>query len=794
MAASGTADWSTTNGTNDQLLPESLTSDGSRGVGAGGGLGTGSAVTIANGATVEIDGPSAQSVTFAGTTGTLRLEDPQAFTGVISGMTGADAIDFSSLAYGVNIQATYSGDATGGTLTVTDGTQTARVALAGDYLSSSWTVSSDGKGGTSVVDPTLPPGVTLQPIDGGPTYYASNGFTYAANAGWDNPNFIPIGPWLDMLVTQSDATRWRDLDWNTGFALTQNSSLSVAASNGISVVQAAQDGILPGTGAETVGILTFDEASTYADAVSSPIKTTPNSIQNGRFWYVNNTWNYIRYGPPGGPGAPTDQQGFLYTPVATPNGSTRHIDASSVDLYLFAGAKIGIGGWLGALDNLGRDATQDEAARGSNYGDLITDQEAFTGGKTPLYAFIEDGGPYPTDTSAADYITPPELNWATWSSLIHGARGVIYFNHTFGGPAQGDDNLAGSFYQTVQPGQSVSIYTQVKNTDALVEQMAPVLNSPTALNYVAVNTPGYVNRVVTSLFSGIEVLAKDNNGQFYIFADTRDSETQKNIPATFTLADKNATSVTVVNENRTISVANGVFTDTFATGATVHIYKVNSSAGTGSPGDTTAPAAPVISSDTVSGNIVTLNGAAEANSTIAVFDNATKLGMATANGSGAWTYTTGTLASGSQSFTATATDAAGNVSPLSSPLVVTLAAAGGRRQRRVSGDQREFRDEQLQRLDGRRQFRPHKPRAAALCRQNGRKRRLCGGLRLGGVGRNLEPDDRDDGRQDLHAELLAAEPDRGLECQRLQGHMERADAAFRSPTLRSSDTSNTPTP
>ena len=42
---------------------------------------------------------------------------------------------------------------TGGTLTVTNGTQTANIALQGNYLSSYWTVSSDGQGGTIVVDP-----------------------------------------------------------------------------------------------------------------------------------------------------------------------------------------------------------------------------------------------------------------------------------------------------------------------------------------------------------------------------------------------------------------------------------------------------------------------------------------------------------------------------------------------------------------------------------------------------------------------------------------------------------------
>ena len=42
---------------------------------------------------------------------------------------------------------------TGGTLTITNGAQTEKIALTGDYLSSTWTVSSDGAGGTKVVDP-----------------------------------------------------------------------------------------------------------------------------------------------------------------------------------------------------------------------------------------------------------------------------------------------------------------------------------------------------------------------------------------------------------------------------------------------------------------------------------------------------------------------------------------------------------------------------------------------------------------------------------------------------------------
>src|SRR5208283_4971498 len=140
----------------DQSSPtrDVVGSEGPADAGADSRLAADSPVTIANGTTVAIDGSSAQSVTFAGTTGTLKLQDAVLFTGVISGLAGADAIDLSGFAYGANVTATYSGDASGGTLTVTDGAKTARIALSGDYRSSTWTLSSDGKGGTVVVDLT----------------------------------------------------------------------------------------------------------------------------------------------------------------------------------------------------------------------------------------------------------------------------------------------------------------------------------------------------------------------------------------------------------------------------------------------------------------------------------------------------------------------------------------------------------------------------------------------------------------------------------------------------------------
>jgi hypothetical protein len=49
----------------------------------------------------------------------------------------------------------YSGNSSGGTLIVTDGTHTTNIALIDNYLSSTFVGSSDGHGGTSVVDSPL---------------------------------------------------------------------------------------------------------------------------------------------------------------------------------------------------------------------------------------------------------------------------------------------------------------------------------------------------------------------------------------------------------------------------------------------------------------------------------------------------------------------------------------------------------------------------------------------------------------------------------------------------------------
>ncbi len=70
--------------------------------------------------------------------------------------TGATTLDLGDIAFGGATAASFSGTMSSGVLTVTDGTHTAKIRLSGDYLGLTFAVSSDGHGGTSVVDSSTP--------------------------------------------------------------------------------------------------------------------------------------------------------------------------------------------------------------------------------------------------------------------------------------------------------------------------------------------------------------------------------------------------------------------------------------------------------------------------------------------------------------------------------------------------------------------------------------------------------------------------------------------------------------
>ncbi len=57
----------------------------------------------------------------------------------------------------------YTGNAMSGTLTVTDGTHTARLTMLGSYVAANFHLADDGHGGTLVNDPPVSSGSAIAP-------------------------------------------------------------------------------------------------------------------------------------------------------------------------------------------------------------------------------------------------------------------------------------------------------------------------------------------------------------------------------------------------------------------------------------------------------------------------------------------------------------------------------------------------------------------------------------------------------------------------------------------------------
>jgi hypothetical protein len=112
------------------------------------------AMVISGGATLELASPYSGTVSFAAATGTLIIDNSSSFSGTIAGQLAiGDVIDLADITAGANATITYSGKDSSGTLTVSDGTHTANIALEGNYSLANFTAYSDGHGGTSVIDP-----------------------------------------------------------------------------------------------------------------------------------------------------------------------------------------------------------------------------------------------------------------------------------------------------------------------------------------------------------------------------------------------------------------------------------------------------------------------------------------------------------------------------------------------------------------------------------------------------------------------------------------------------------------
>lgn len=416
--------------------------------------------------------------------------------------------------------------------------------------------------------------------EGGPAYWSQWGSTKP----WTNPSFFPIGVWFESVAQQSDIDLDKAAGLNTYVELTRDSSASLVRSNGMWIVT---DSPLAGFGPESLGWLIADEADMYyrggydrwsgTDGWNTCI---PIQDQGGRCGYTvmdakkkaspqNGQPFYANYGKgvifwessatcapnqpiPCNPPANSAAGQFI-------NGG--YTDWISNDTYWYTDGDLCIGsqgGWLmagqGPIDASGRHSlTPAQCHRASNYGltiDKIRQLDASDGQYQPVWAFVEAG--HPSSHSIYPTITGPQIQGAVMNSLINEARGIIYFNHSFGGPCISQHVLRDACGATVRP------YVTAINQQ--IASLAPVLN-----------TQSYEWTFNPALDT---MLKQATDGTLYVFAMQKTGSAGDytfNLPPSVT-----ASSATVLNENRSVAISGNQFTDSFASEESYHIYKIES--------------------------------------------------------------------------------------------------------------------------------------------------------------------------------------------------------------------------
>ncbi len=404
-------------------------------------------------------------------------------------------------------------------------------------------------------------GVHLRQVDGGPNYFAK----FSPSLPVD-PAFFPIGVWYESVVAQGDIDKDKVAGLNTYVQLTDSTKMNLIAGAGMYAIQS--DPARAGT--ETVGWELPDEADMWAGpgsaawtgryagegTICSPAGsdcgyTVHNTILNG--YPADSRFRYANYGK-GVTFWDTDSEAATFV--------NKFQDVLSADNYWLTDENICIksegGGMFPASmlvpgQNGGSNRLPDPLChRPSNYGLTVDRLRSLVSpaGSKPVWAFVEVGHPN-KDSDSSLSAQPAQIVAAVWSSIIHGARGIIYFNHSFGGPCQTQHALRDPCYTSVR--------TAVTAVDTEIRQLAPVLNAP------------FADGVLTTGGS-IDASAKWYGGHYYVLAGSTQAAAQS---AALAMPCVGNATVTVVNENRTLKMTNGTFTDSFADGNAVHIYRVD---------------------------------------------------------------------------------------------------------------------------------------------------------------------------------------------------------------------------
>ena len=450
----------------------------------------------------------------------------------------------------------------------------------------------------------LPDGVTLRQIDGGPHYY---GHIDPGSAWMDQ--HIMVGAWLEQPLTATevsyDVAIGNNIYWNLA-----GNPLDIRDCGGsqpcrvnFAVIRAAgmhasSPDVTSESGSETVAYEGTDEPDMSFGHGSNgwnpqgPYNETsciPSGSQCGytvaNFFYSGHP---VSYGSPGYPaGKKPITQGFgkgvlFWETNAQAAKFLSYSDTLSADSYWMTDTALDLpsqGGCALLSDSAkacggggGTGLTTAQRALPANYAFNVTRLEqlqALNGHSKPITVDIETGCPETSDICT----TPDAFTAAAWHAIIAGARGIVWFQHNFGGPCIDfqtfyDGSNPSSPKYNCQQTPFVTLHDVVATVSSFNHEVASlnsVLLSPFAEHYVSVGN------------ADVSAMTKFSHGTFYVFAASGKPATPPadNQSVTFTVAGRYSGPVTVIGENRTLHAINGVFVDKFANEDSVHIYEIN---------------------------------------------------------------------------------------------------------------------------------------------------------------------------------------------------------------------------
>jgi hypothetical protein len=241
----------------------------------------------------------------------------------------------------------------------------------------------------------------------------------------------------------------------------------------------------------------------------------------------------------------TNAQAVVFTNGGSNTGKSFTLNAVSADLYFYSNNNT----ITDATTYLGIPAG--EIRRATNYGrhgiDKIRKLQHSAGIYQLVYGYVETASHCANVAQAT--LTDDMIEGAVWACLIHEARGIIYFVHDFiysGSNHCIRDNIGGHT-------------ARVTHLNARITALAPVFNTQS----------------IASVFNWtVDTMTKVIGGFTYVFAMSVRQGTHDTTPRTFTLPiPMKATTVTALNESRTLTITAGAFVDSFAAEFRCHIYK-----------------------------------------------------------------------------------------------------------------------------------------------------------------------------------------------------------------------------